>query len=630
MRVLLAIGCNDYDHVNMLNGAERDAQRIFDSLIRPEVGEYDATRSRLLLSPTYTDVREALREALFAPPQPSTFTFFFAGHGSVSAGAFYMLLRDSNPNRLSMSALPLVEMFRHINEARPHESNIVIDACESGGLIEDLGALLKPGLLGDAGSPGLTLLATAAQNQSAKETPEGGEGTVALLNCIEGHDFVQDHKGTLDLVEIGMRVSQRFRERGQSPVVWGLNLFGPSGFCKNPRYGTDPAMPLRQALQEWPTSSNDVIRQNYDALWTAYSVAGDTWDPEKFSAVVRGVLSSSSGEPEDLANLADRLAVTFIQRALQARDPFRAVEVSAILAVALLSAVEHPSVENTAQRLLDHTCIALIDAMSALIADLETDKYALLSDRSSVLSELYELPLRLSKVLGWAAAATFMCCDEEKRAQAEALFSKITSLVQECYGGSLVSLNDVQTSGVCVALSSYARLGMKDEGEQLAGLMFYSLIQCKGKIARGDLPRTKALDYLLARHTNDFSNATDLIARPVDLLTVLIKAASLFELEGIFDESLWRLDGVAFSAYRPTSYMNYGAPRMEGGENLVWTVGFDVFRAAEFSTSWPASKNSPQSHLEASLAIMASLLYPDRQAWFLFDSCSVAPCAGAT
>ena len=430
---------------------------------------------------------------------------------------------------------------------------------------------------------------------------------------------MQDHKGTLDLVEIGMRVSQRLRASGQNPVVWGLNLFGPSGFCRNPRYGMDPATPLRQALQAWPTSSNDVIRQNYDALWAAYSASGAIWDPQQFSEVVRAVLSPSSREPEVLATLADRIAVTFIQRALQARDPFRSVEVSATLAVALLSSTEHPSVAETAQRLLENTCMALIDATSALIRDVEDDKYALLSDRGGGLSELYELPLRLTKVLGWTAAATFMCSDDKQRTQSEALFARVVGLVLDHYSGSLISLSDLQASGACIALATCARLGLRDEGELLTGLLFNSLIQCEGNIARDDLPRDRALEYLLARRGNDFSQSVDLVARPIDLLTVLLKAAGLFGLEAIFDRSLWKIDGVAFSAFLPTSYMNYVASLMEGGENMVWTIGFDVFRTAEFGASWPAAKAAPQSPLVASLVLAASLLAPNRQAWFLFD-----------
>lgn len=530
-----------------------------------------------------------------------------------------MWLRDSNLKGLSMSALSLADMFRSINDAKPLQSNIIIDACESGGLIEDLGALLKPALLGNIGSPGLTLLATAAQDQEACESPAGGFGTVALLECIEGHDFVQDHQRTLDLVEIGMRVSQRLRASGQNPVVWGLNLFGPSGFCKNPCYGTDPAMPLRQFLQVWPNESTHVVRQNYDALWAAYSATGEVWDPVKFSSVIRAVLSPSISEPEVLATLANRLAVTFFQRAFQARDPFRSVEVSATLAVALLSSAEHQSVADIAQRLLDQTCKALIEATTELINDLEADKYALLSSRGSVLSELHELPLRLTKILGWTAAATFMYGDDKQRISAEALFAKVLDLVLRHYGSSVTSFSDEQASGACIVLSTCARLGLIDEGEMFAGLLFNTLIRFEGRIARCNMPRDRALEYLLARHGSDFSQSMDLVGRPIDLLTVLLKAARLFGLEGIFDESLWKLDGVAFSAYLPTNYVKFGASLMEGGENLVWRLGFDIFTTADLETSWPAVKTAPQNRLVASLAMAASLLYPDRQAWFLFD-----------
>jgi hypothetical protein len=620
MRALLAIGCNSYEYADQLGGAEKDAKCLFNALIRPEIGEYDLGRSRLLLSPTYDVVRQAMKDILFMDPQPETFTFFFAGHGCVSAGAFYMWLKDSNPKGLSVSALSLADVFRSLNEAGPLQSNILIDACESGGLIEDLGVLLKPGLLGNAGTPGLTLVATAAQDQEAGETSEGGKGTLAILDCIEGRDFVQDHKSTLDLVEIGMKVSQRLRCSGQNPVVWGLNLYEASGFCKNPRFGSDPASPLRQALHTWPTDSNEIIRQNYDALWATYSAVGGIWDQKKFSAVVRAVLEPSSKDPHVLANLADRLTITFLQSALQARDPFRSVEVTATIAVALLSSVEQPAIADMAQRLLDHTCVSLMEASASLADDLDSNKYALLSDRSSILSELHELPIRLTKVLGWISASTSMCREGTQRREAEALFARIVRLILEHYSGSVVSFSDAQASGWCVALSTCARLGLREEGEQFAGMLFNTLIQCEAKIARIDMPHDRALDYLLARHLRDYSGSLELVARPIELLTVLLKSSKLFELEAIFDENLWEIDGLAFSAYLPASYMNYGDSRMVGGENLVWTIGHDVFRTQDFSDSWPVAKVAPETPLVASLALAASLLYPDRQAWFLFES----------
>jgi hypothetical protein len=620
MRVLFAIGCNLYEHATQLGGAERDAQRIYGALIRPEIGEYDVYRSRILLSPTFDEVRKAPKDVLFATPQPETFTLFFAGHGSVAAGAFYMWLKDSSPRALSMSALSLAEIFRSLIEAAPLQSNIIIDACESGGLIQDLSVLLKPDLLGNSGTPGLTLVASSAQDQHATETAEGGDGTVALLDCIEGRDFVQDHRGTLDLVEIGMRISQRLRRSGQNPVVWGLNLYGATGFCKNPRFGSDPASALRQSLHSWPRESNEIIRHNYDALWAAYSATGWVWEPKKYSSVVNAVLLPFLREPMVLVNLADRLAATFLQKAIEARDPFRGVEVATTLAVALLPSVQQLVVANTAQRLLDHACSTLIDAITALTRDLDSNKYALISDRRVLFSELHELPLRLTKVLGWASAATFLCRDDSQRKEAEVLFARVVSLVLEHYSGSIISFSDAQAPGWCVALSACARMGLREEGEQFSGMLFNSLVHCGGRLAASSVPRNRALEYLLARRGGDYSHCQELVARPIELLTSLFKAAELFGLESIFDESLWKIDGLAFSAYLPANYVNYGDSLMKGGRNLVWTIGHDIFKTKDFTASWPTNVSAPQSRLIASLALAASLLYNDRQAWFLFES----------
>jgi uncharacterized caspase-like protein len=167
VRVLLAIGCNEYNEADQLTGAELDAQRIFDALLSAESPWYDVDRSRLLRSPTLQEVRAVLSDMLFKGPRVESFTFFYAGHGGVHAGSFYMWLKDTMRAAQSVSALALADLFRNLNEAAPRQTNIIIDACQSGGLVQDLGVLLKPELLGDVGTPAFTLVATSGRNQGA-------------------------------------------------------------------------------------------------------------------------------------------------------------------------------------------------------------------------------------------------------------------------------------------------------------------------------------------------------------------------------------------------------------------------------------------------------------------------------
>lgn len=234
-RALCAIGCDAYDHLNPLTGAEADAKAIFDALIKPEVGDYDASHSHLLLLPTLQEVRDSLTAMLCGADALDALTIVFAGHGAVSSGSFYMVTRDTRLQGLSATFFPLADLLRMIAEAAPRQTYIFIDACQAGGLIFDLNVILKSDVMGEFGTPGVTLLATAASNQEAIVAGGHGVGKAALLGCIDGTIFLQDSNPALDLFEIGRVVSDRVAAAGaQTPVVWGLNLYGPSSFCRNP------------------------------------------------------------------------------------------------------------------------------------------------------------------------------------------------------------------------------------------------------------------------------------------------------------------------------------------------------------------------------------------------------------
>lgn len=149
MRVLLCVGCNAYEHATALFGAEADATRIYRALISENAGGYDDSVSELKLSPTLGELREAVRQTLFRSTERiDTFTFFFAGHGAVQAGGFYMWLRDTTASAQSMTGFSLSELLRGVAEAGPSQTNIIIDACHSGGLIKDLSGLLAADRMG--------------------------------------------------------------------------------------------------------------------------------------------------------------------------------------------------------------------------------------------------------------------------------------------------------------------------------------------------------------------------------------------------------------------------------------------------------------------------------------------------
>jgi hypothetical protein len=616
MRLALAVGCNSYDSSSIptLDGAESDAQRIFGALTNDELGGYSPEHSILLLSPTLSELREALRRLLSNYGSIDTFTFYFAGHGSVKSGSFYMWGRDVIECRLSMTALSLGDIFRMIAEVGPKQTNIIVDACEGGGLINDLGVLLKNETLGDAHTPGVTLFATAAQNEFAMEEDGVGRGTSALLDCIEGREFVQDHAAALDLVEISRRVSNKLRASGQTPVVWGLNLSAAPQFCRNPFYSETP-IAMQVFVKEWSVkSTTGLTRTQYEALWSIYSSIESNWNPRSLANTVQPIFSSMASDPELLANFVLRLSDSLSQRADSTTDRFRSVEVGAVLAVSLLPFLGSAAVAKAAQRIVDEVSTQIAATINVLIDALDDDPFALLASENAF-PELYLLPIRITKTLAWTAIPVLIRLEKKSdSAAAVAQFGALVGRLRQTYRYSITPVSDMQASHWYILLSALHSFGLSEEADEIAGIAFYRLVANQGNLLRANATGAQIVDYILSVDAGDFSKVVNAVERPNETLTVLLRLAPTLGLADVFDESLWRLDGVNFMAYVNPDYSRFGDEVMHDGENLVWEVGYDIFRVPELASSWPEI-TPPTDHLGRHLSLMAALLYPDRVPW---------------
>ncbi len=627
MRILLAIGCNKYDHESPLEVAESDAERVFKALLRPEIGDYDAAHSELLLSPTLDEIRGALKRVLFDASPIDTFTFFFAGHGAVESGSFYMLPKDSPSRGLSMGALSLADLFRAIGEAAPQQSNIFIDACEANGLIADLGVLLKSDLIGDADTPGVTLVATAAQDQSAEETDDGGLGATALLDVIEGRDVINDTAPAFDLVEIGRRVSTRLRaESNQTPVVWGFNLHGPPRFCRNIRAGDDPSRPLRDVLQVWPDEPQEGAQARFEDLWRVYSTISDDWRPRRFARVVDAILASLAATPGAQAAVVERLAAACFERARLSPDVFRPAQVGSALLVCLLPYSSIDQIARQAEALCEQIGDAVLAAGAALVSALDADRYALLSKRHSGVADLFLLPLRIANVLGWTGAATGLFPPGDPReGEAMALFAKLLDRVIEHYSTSVVAVGDGQAAPFAVALAQAAHLGLTEQADALAGLLFVDLIKHRAHVARDDILPEAIFDFLQGRASGDYTTVQEWVSRPDAMTGVVLLAGARLGLHEVFDPDLWRLDEHIFTTYVPEDYGRFGDQLITGGRNLNWTIGGSFFDIAELDGLASPRLTSPSNPLTMAAAVLAALTYPDRVPWFLLAAPSAGP-----
>lgn len=620
-RALLAIGCDAYDELGSLTGAEADATAIFELLLQPQIGDYDPGKSRLLRSPTLQQVRGALTEILFSDGPLDTITIAFAGHGAVSGDSFYMGVRDSRGQALSATAFALADLFRMIAEAAPRQAYLIIDACQSGGLISDLNVILKSKVMGEFGTPGVTLLAMAASNEAAFEAGGHGVGTAALLACIRGDVFVQDSAPTLDLVEIGGAVSNRVSAAGeQTPVVWGLNLYGPAGFCKNPHAGTGNA-PLRSVLIGWPDSGTAAaIRANLRRLWEPYVAIATRWEPRTFIDAIAPLLRDLGGDSEMRVNLVHRVADAFAVQAADARDRFREIEVRAACAVALLPFAADPKIEAHLARACAEIATLVENETEAVIAAIDGYSFALVTGG---MSDLYYLPIRISKLIGWAGFAVHAKLAVAGEAgTAGTRLAELFTRIFETYSLSLVAMSDAQAPYVLSASTAASRAGLGEQGERLLGHLFASSVDCGGRVSQADLDPSKVLGFLVARTASPAQLSIDMVAQPTELVLVILRASRMFELAEEFDTAFAELDHLALNAYLPEDFLTFGAEHIERGTNAVFHIGHDVWSVADIEAAWPVNL-LPEHPGVAMTALLASFLFPDRTPWFLMPLPSV-------
>lgn len=628
MRALLAVGCDDYyfSPLSKLRGAANDATAIFKHLVTDGWGEYDPDISRLLISPTLNDLQTSLTDILFEYGSIDEFTIFFAGHGGTKDDSYFLCVKDTQTSRMSVTALGLSQLFAWLNEAKVRQTNVVIDACESGGVARDISSLLNPNTIGKSGSPAISVLAAAAADEYAAEIGGRGVCTDAILKCLVGDVVVQTTRPSLDLVEIGRTVSEMLSGKHQTPVAWGLNLYGPAQFAKNPRFaGGTPH--LTEVLGSFgsDTDAKRYIETKSDEIWTFYLALARDFDAAKFLGLLGPICSTFEPKPETLATFVKGISSTFGARLRENADPFEEPLLYATCVTALLPHSDDKATAELAAELIVRFCEAISRACVLLLDELKESEFALLSPLSAH-SDFYFLPLRIVNVLGWIAAGLHASKwigrpEFFNRPVAQELFRFIT----EKYSGSIVAVSDEQTSAFISLLTASAALETSDEVEQITCLLFSTLCELKGNISREGLSGEEAYRYLAAKMKGDFTDVDDLIARPTSLLPALLLAYDFLSISDVADRCMRALDHANLNIYIPSTHKNYAETHMEGGQNYSYQIGYNIFCVADMSTEYnniiekiseDAALNNPVAKCGA---LFASLIAPDRQPWFLFS-----------
>lgn len=580
---LLSIGCNCYasETLNNLTGAENDALNIYNCLVESEYSIYDKDKSKVLTSPSLSDVKTALENILFENNTPDIFTLFFAGHGGVVTGTYYLCLGDTRSDRMSLSAFSLTEIFRIVSSSGVKHVNLVIDACNTGGLVNDLTSIIKPEIMGAKGSFGIAILAAAASDESASEIAGQGLLTGSLINYINGTKRVTVDAEFLDLVTLGRVLSTEFIKSTsqQTPSSWGINLYGPSIFARNPFCNADGASGTYEFSYIPPASRlGKLIQGSKKEFLETLDNIEDAESSGQLLSLFQKLLASAECIDDALA-LITGIGYRFVEQ-VDASSNLIKLELINVMLTTLMPYIGNEKADVEVDVLIGAYSHFGGICLHDLHLQLKEDDRSLVYKGGSgfdVLANYYYLSIRISKIFGMLSQLILI---DDKHLQ-ESL--TVVRLIYKAYSKHLLCMCDSQAPFLYVFFKTVLRLGLANDFKPLLISYLFDYIQMRGQVSRLNIQPDKVPAFLLQRYSQDKIDI-DHVANPGELGTALLLASSDFKIEEELDAQIHLLDRCNFLLFIPSDEKEFSHNLIESGQNLILRCGFDFWNTSDFST----------------------------------------------
>lgn len=211
---ILAVGINEYQNKSLnLNYAKTDAssfaeqmqsqgQEIYSNVVLHQIYDREATKENIL-----NRVAE-LKDQISVN---DVFVFYYAGHGSMIDGKFYLVSSGASRlydgDKMDEYGIEARQLQQAMLDIKALKQLIVMDACQSGGSVEILaqrGAPEEKAIAQLSRSSGIHVMAAAGSEQYATEFESLGHGlfTYALLKGLAGDADGAPKDGKVTIYEL--------------------------------------------------------------------------------------------------------------------------------------------------------------------------------------------------------------------------------------------------------------------------------------------------------------------------------------------------------------------------------------------------------------------------------------------
>jgi hypothetical protein len=612
--VVLAIGCNLYNSLSELDGAEADAIAVYKLLT--DQSEYDEEKSILLINPTTQDIRSRV-SAVIVGADIDALTLYYAGHGAFMGNRFYLTGSDSDSDSLSMSALCIEDVFALLPNTNIKQVNLIVDACNASGAQFGINSFLASAY--ECGSKcSLSIIAACRESQFAGEVDDGSHGvfTEQLLLCMrgEGGYSIESSAKYLSLSTIGDSLcASAVWDGDQQPVSGGVSMYGVGHFCINPCISDDTTIAIDSVFGAVALSkeSKDIVKKYSNSILAllrndegliGYKLSN------KVTSLFCDLLKSGASESE-VGSIAYGLVETSLPETYS--DPISLLDVRAAIALNFCEAafVVNSEVSLSALSfLMDVIHKGAKDVCDHLLESIRVESG--LIELGQGMGDLFFLPIKITKILGWLGIFKTISTDANEK-----LVNELIRVILSKNESAVALVSDEQAAPLMVIFESCYESELHEDMQLLLTLLYDDFSGKQGNALRMTSSSHQQLDYILALAKMKQLD-TEPLAKPSLLLTMLFYHGLKYE--RISEWHLLPFDNKHTNVFLPECYSSTLCRNIERGVNVHLKIGGDIFNLNEFKDKYKSTFERFASLKEdASIEIetasrVASLIYPDR------------------
>jgi hypothetical protein len=360
--------------------------------------------------------------------------------------------------------------------------------------------------------------------------------------------------------------------RGQAISYWTLNLQGPNLFAKNPHF-SGPAHATDKIVSQLQKQKVSTGIRAADFKSAVAKITSGV-NERALSKTLEDVFSEI--EPDQRPSLIYGLAEGLKIELAEANDPFLEVRVHTVLFGQVLGLCPSSARKLTINDMIGWYIDANRRALSKLNKSMTVDRNALIID---TISDFYELPIRISDILGQCALMFF-----SQRDVSESDSNLATSVVRKIldrYGNSILALADDQATGYLLFLELCRRQHWLEYSEEVVGRLYHDLHKNFARCGAYSLNAKNQFALLTERYRDSLSITRDLYNFPSDLTSVILSFAALGSLDEFVDFTLIEIDHTSINYFVPDKFDRFGLTDGLEGANYTLTLGRDFWRCID-------------------------------------------------